>query len=51
MRFTPDQLAAAVEVRTLYGWFSVIRANTRTVTVVGDLTDLRIPVKTVLEIR
>jgi hypothetical protein len=49
--FTEADLAAARAVRTMYGWQCVIRVNAKTVTVLGDFGDYRIPKKTILEVK
>lgn len=49
--FTPEELQAARVVRTMYGWEPVIRINAKSVTVVGDFGDYRVPVANILEVR
>jgi hypothetical protein len=48
--FTPEQLATARAVRTIYGWERVVRVNAKTVTVAGDFGDYRTPIKAILEV-
>lgn len=49
--FTPEQLAAARVVRTVYGWERLVRVNAKTVTVAGDFGDYRTPITAILEVR
>ena len=49
--FTDEELAAARVVRTMYGWWRVLRVNGKTVTVAGDFGDMRVPHAQVLEVR
>ena len=48
---TPDELKAARAVRTQYGWDRVIRVNGKSVTVLGDFGNYRVPVTNILEVR
>jgi hypothetical protein len=48
----PDaDLATATEVRTRYGWFRVVRINSKTVTIHSDFGYFRIPKSTILEVK
>jgi hypothetical protein len=48
----PDaDLTNATAVRTLYGWFDVIRINSKTVTIHSDFGYFRIPKSTILEVK
>lgn len=49
--YTPEQLQAARAIRTMYGWQRVIRVNAKSVTVVGDFGDYRVPISTILEVK
>ncbi|WP_457948281.1 hypothetical protein ACTAQI_20230 [Pseudarthrobacter sp. alpha12b] len=49
--FSPEELKAARAVRTHYGWDRVVRVNAKSVTVVGDFGDYRVPVSNILEVR
>jgi hypothetical protein len=49
--FTPEDLMAARAARTLYGWFRVLRINSKTVTIHSDFGYFRIPKSTILEVR
>lgn len=49
--FTEEDLASARIVRTMYGWQRILRVNAKSVTVVGDFGDYRIPKTTILEVK
>lgn len=49
--YTPDELKAARAVRTHYGWDRVVRVNSKSVTVLGDFGNYRVPVTNILEVR
>ena len=49
--FTEEDLNVARAVRTLYGWYRVVRVNATTVTCVGDFGDWRTPKANILEVR
>jgi len=50
--YTPEQFAAAKEVRTRYGWYDVLYTiDADSVAVAGDFGDVRIPAGTILEVR
>ena len=46
---TDAELSTARAVRTVYGWFRVIKVEAGHVVVNGDFLDLRIPRSTILE--
>lgn len=50
-RFTRDELVDALLVRDMYGWASVVRVNTTTVTVNADFGTRKIRFDRVLEVR
>lgn len=50
--FTPEQLAAAVAVRTSTGWHKVVRVNAKSVTVeTGYSWTDRYPIDKILEVK
>lgn len=49
--FTPEELKAARAVRTMYGWDRVVKVNAKTVTVLGDFGNYRVPITNILEVR
>ena len=50
--FTPEQFAAAKEVRTRYGWYDVLYViDADSVAVAGDFGDVKIPRGTVIEVK
>lgn len=50
-RYTRDELVDALLVRDMYGWASVVRVNTTTVTVNADFGTRKIRFDRVLEVR
>lgn len=50
-RFTRDELTDALLVRDIYGWASVVRVNTTTVTVNADFGTRKIRFDRILEVR
>lgn len=49
--YTEEELNNARAVRTLYGWYRVVRVNTKTVTVDADFGEARIQQRAVREVR
>lgn len=49
--FTASDLVKGARVRTRFGWWYVIRVNTKSVTLDGDFGGYRVPLAHILEVR